>query len=315
MSWFGYALKRTGISIVLVFAASLVVFSIIRLIPGDPALIILGRFAEEGAAEELRKQLGLHLPFWEQYIQWIVGIFNGDWGRSVINDYSVRQMIMRRYPRSIQLALLGIGIGVLIAFPLGIIGGIKRNSLTDYGALFFSQFGVSIPNFWLGIILSLVFARYLGVLPASGYHPFLDDPIKNLKHAFLPALTIGIINAAIFTRYLRSEMLEELGSDYVRTARAFGHSRKTIVLRYVLKNAILPTITIIGVQFGYMVGGVVIIEKVFAYPGLGSLLLNSLFNRDYPPLQMALLVLVATFIFVNLIVDLVYGWLDPKIKY
>lgn len=315
MSWTGYALKRTGISVALIFAASIVVFSIIRLIPGDPALIILGRFAEEGAAEALRRQLGLHLPFWEQYVRWIVGIFNGDWGRSVINDYSVRRMVMMRYPRSLELAILGIGIGIAIAFPLGIIGGVKRNSATDYGALIFSQFGVSIPNFWLGILLSLVFARYLGVLPASGYHPFLDDPILNLKHAFLPALTIGIINASIFTRYLRSEMLEELGSDYVRTARAFGHPQERIVLRYVLKNAVLPTITIIGIQFGYMVGGVVIIEKVFSYPGLGSLLLNSLFNRDYPPLQMSLLVLVTTFIFVNLIVDLVYGLLDPKIKY
>ncbi|MDR9380390.1 MAG: ABC transporter permease [Natronomonas sp.] len=315
MSWTGYALKRVGVSIALLFAASIVVFSIIRLIPGDPAMIILGRFAEEGAAEALRRQLGLHLPFWEQYTQWILGIFKGDWGRSVINGYSVRQTVMMRYPRSLELAILGIGIGIAISFPLGLLGGIKRNSTTDYGALFFSQFGVSIPNFWLGILLSLLFARYLDILPASGYYPFFEDPIRNLKHAFLPALTIGIINAAIFTRYLRSEMLEELGSDYVRTARAFGHSQKTIVLRYVLKNAVLPTITIIGIQFGYMVGGVVIIEKVFSYPGLGSLLLNSLFNRDYPPLQMSLLVLVSTFIFVNLIVDLVYGLLDPKIKY
>lgn len=315
MSWTGYAIKRAFVSIGLLLAASVVIFSIVRLIPGDPVMIILGRFAEEGAAEALRRELGLHEPFWTQYFAWLQGLLTGQWGDSIKTGTPVMDLILVRFPRSLQLALLGITIGVIIAFPLGIYGAINRNSPTDYGALFFSQFGVSIPNFWLGIMLILVFARYLNVLPASGHVAFFEDPVANLKHAFLPAVTIGIINAAIFTRYIRSEMLEELGRDYVRTARAFGHSQKRIVRKYVLKNAVPPTITIIGIQFGYMVGGIVIIEQVFTYPGLGQLLLNGLFSRDYPVVQFALLALVTTFIIVNLIVDLVYGYLDPKIKY
>jgi peptide/nickel transport system permease protein len=237
------------------------------------------------------------------------------WGESIINGQPIRNLIFTRFPRSIQLAVMGISIGVLIAFPLGIYAAVNRNSMGDYTALFFSQFGVSIPNFWLGIMLILVFARYLNVLPPAGHVPFNQDPIANLRHAFLPALTIGIINGAIFTRYIRSEMLEELGKDYVRTANAYGHSQKRIIRKYVLKNALPPTVTIIGIQFGYMIGGIVIIEQVFTYPGLGELLLNSLLSRDYPVVQLSLLILVATFIFVNLIVDLIYGYLDPKIKY
>lgn len=315
MSWVSYAIKRVFVSLFLLLAASLVIFSIVRLIPGDPALIILGQFAEAGAAETIREELGLNEPFFTQYFIWLEGLLTGNWGESIMTGTPIADLILIRFPRSLQLAFIGIAIGIIIAFPLGIYAAVNRNSNADYGALFFSQFGVSIPNFWLGIMFILIFARYLNVLPASGHVAFTQDPIANLRHAFLPALTIGIINAAIFTRYIRSEMLEELGKDYVRTTRAFGHSRKRIIRKYVLKNAAPPMVTIIGIQFGYMVGGIVIIEEVFTYPGLGQLLLNSLFSRDYPVVQLALLTLVATFIFVNLIVDLVYSYLDPKIKY
>lgn len=315
MSLVGYTVKRVVVSLLLLLAASLVIFSVVRLIPGDPAQIILGQFAEAGAAEAIREDLGLNEPFLIQYLDWLKGLVNGNWGESIINGTPIVDLITTRFPRSLQLAIMGITIGILIALPLGIYAASHRNSKGDYGSILFSQFGVSIPNFWLGIMFILIFARYLNVLPASGHVPFTEDPVANLKHAFLPALTIGIINAAIFTRYIRSEMLEELGKDYVRTARAFGHSRKRIIRKYVFKNAAPPTVTIIGIQFGYMVGGIVIIEQVFTYPGLGQLLLNALFSRDYPVVQLALLTLVATFILVNLIVDLVYGYLDPKIKY
>lgn len=310
-----YTIKRIFVSLFLLLAASMVIFSTVRLIPGDPAQIILGQFAEAGSAEALRAQLGLDEPFHTQYVDWLIGLLTGNWGESIMTGTPIMDLVAVRLPRSLQLAFMGIAIGVIIAFPLGIYAAANRNSKADYGALFFSQFGVSIPSFWLGIMFILIFARYLGILPASGHVAFNEDPIANLRHAFLPALTIGIINAAIFTRYIRSEMLEEIQKDYVRTARAFGHSRKQIIRKYVLKNAAPPAVTIIGVQFGYMVGGIVIIEEVFSYPGLGQLLLNSLFSRDYPVIQIALLTLVATFIFVNLIVDLIYGYLDPKIKY
>lgn len=315
MSWAGYALKRTGVSLLLLLGASVVIFSIVRLIPGDPALIILGHFAEEGAAEALRAELGLDEPFWTQYFSWLQGLLMLNWGNSIMTGTPIMDLIATRFPRSLQLAIMGIAIGMIIAFPFGIYAAMNRNSKSDYAVLFFSQFGVSIPSFFLGILFILLFARYIGVLPASGHVAFTEDPVGNLRHAFLPALTIGIINAAIFTRYIRSEMLEELGQDYVRTATAFGHPKKRVIRKYVLKNALPPTVTIIGIQFGYMVGGIVIIEEVFTYPGLGQLLLNSLFSRDYPVIQLALLVFVATFVFVNLIVDLIYGYLDPKIKY
>ena len=315
MSWTSYAIKRVMVSIGLLVAASIVIFSIVRLIPGDPVLIILGRFAEAGAAEALRAELGLDQPFYIQYFVWVEGLLTGDWGRSIITGTSVMSYMLIRFPRSLQLAIMGILIGIIIAYPLGIYAATHRNSKADYIALFFSQFGVSIPSFWLGIMFILLFARYLGVLPASGHVPLTEDPVANLRHAFLPALTIGIINAAIFTRYIRSEMLEHLNRDYVRTAWAFGHPRNRVIRKYVLKNALPASITIIGIQFGYMIGGIVIIEEVFTYPGLGMLLLNGLFERDYPVVQVALLVFVATFVFANLIVDLIYGYLDPKIKY
>lgn len=315
MSLVGYAAKRSLTSIFLLLAASVLIFAIVRFVPGDPAEIILGQFAEAGSAEAIRSDLGLDEPFLTQYLDWLQGILTGNWGESIITGASIAELVRTRFPRSIQLAVMGILIGIIIAIPLGIYSAANRNSRADYGALFFSQFGVSIPNFWLGIMLILVFARYLNVLPASGHVPLTEDPIANLRHAFLPALTIGVVNAAIFTRYIRSEMLEELGKEYVRTARAFGHSRKRIIRKYVFKNAALPVVTIIGIQFGYMVGGIVIIEEVFSYPGLGQLLLNSLLTRDYPLAQASLLALVAVFVFTNLVVDLIYGYLDPKIRY
>ena len=315
MSWASYAAKRLLVSTGLLAAASVVIFSIVRLIPGDPVEIMLGQFGDDAAADTLRAELGLDRPFYEQYFVWVTDVLTGDWGTSIHTGGSVRDLIFLRFPRSLQLAVMGIAIGLLVALPLGMYAAMNRNSRGDYASLFFSQFGVSIPSFWLGIMFILVFARYLGVLPASGHVPLTEDPIGNLRHALLPAVTIGIINAAIFTRYIRSEMLEELGKDYVRTAHAFGHPNRWVVRTYVLKNAAPPVLTIVGIQFGYMLGGIVILEEVFTYPGLGQTLLNGLLTRDYPVIQMALLIFVAAFIIVNLIVDLVYAYFDPKIKY
>lgn len=315
MSWVSYAAKRTVVSVGVLLGASVLIFSIVRLVPGDAAQIILGQFAEEGALEALRERLGLNVPVWKQYFIWLGDVLTMDWGNSLINDQSVESLLLQRYPRSLQLALFGMVIAVILAFPLGIFGAVNRNSPIDYAALFFSQIGIAIPSFIIGIFLILLFADYFSILPPSGYVPFTEDPVGNLQHAFLPALSLGVINAAVFTRYLRSEMLEELGKDYVQTARAFGHPPRRVVLKYVLRNAFLPTLTVIGIQFGYMIGGLVIIEEVFAYPGVGRLVLSSILERDYPVVQVGMLALTATFILVNLIVDLLYGFLDPKIRY
>jgi peptide/nickel transport system permease protein len=315
MSWASYAAKRVAVSTLVLLGASVLVFSIVRLVPGDPAQILLGQFAQAGSLEALRAKLGLDVPVWQQYFIWLADVLQLNWGESLINGKPVFEMLMVRFPRSLQLAVFALVIAIVISFPLGIVGAVNRNSLTDYVALFFSQVGVSMPSFWLGIIFILVFAKELNVLPPSGYHPMSEGIVENLKHAFMPALALGIINASVFTRYLRSEMLEELNSDYVQTAQAFGHPQRRVVWKYVLRNAMIPTLTVIGIQFGYMLGGIVIIEKVFSYPGVGQLILDGLFNRDYPVIQLGLLVLATAFIVTNLIVDLLYGTLDPKIRY
>lgn len=315
MSWLGYAAKRTAVSALVLLGASVLIFAIVRLVPGDPALIILGQFAQEGSLEALRAQLGLDVPVWKQYFIWITDILRFDWGNSLINGKPVLEMIAIRFPRSLELAVASLVFALVIAFPLGILGSINRNSPIDYLALFFSQVGVSMPSFWLGILFILLFGKYLNVLPPSGYVSPAESIVGNLKHLIMPALALGIINASVFTRYIRSEMLEELNSDYVKTARAYGHPSRRVIWKYVLRNAMIPTLTVIGIQFGYLIGGIVIIEQVFAYPGIGQLILDGLLNRDYPVIQLGLLVMATTFIVANLVVDLLYGLLDPKIRY
>jgi len=213
------------------------------------------------------------------------------------------------------LAFFSISIAVLIAIPFGVISAINKNSKKDYAALLFSQFGISLPNFVLGIFLIVIFSAQFSVLPSSGYVSPFESPTQFLLHIAMPAVTMGIINGAIITRFVRSEMLEQLNNDYVKTAKAFGHKQKKIIRKYTLKNALIPTVTVIGIQFGGLIGGLVVIEQVFSYPGMGLLILDALFARDYPVLQVGLLVIAATFILVNLLVDLVYGLLDPKVKY
>lgn len=315
MGLLDYTIKRFVLSVFLLLGASVVVFSIVRLVPGDPAQILAGSFATQESLEGMRRSLGLHRPAYEQYLIWIGDVVRGDWGRSLINRRPVEGMIYTRYPRSLLLALFGMAIALVIAFPLGIVGGVKRNSLADYGALFFSQLGISLPSFWLGTLLILLFAKYLNLLPPSGYVPLSESVTGYLAHTIMPALSMGVINAAIITRYLRSEILEIMGEDYVRTAKAFGHPTHRIVRKYVLRNALIPTVTIVGIQTGYMIGGIVIIEKVFAYPGVGDLLITGLLNHDYPVIQLTLLVLAGTFIVINFLVDLTYGWLNPRIRH
>ncbi|WP_165874913.1 ABC transporter permease [Natrarchaeobius oligotrophus] len=315
MSWTQYAIKRTLSSVFVLFGASVVIFSIVRLIPGDPAQVLLGDTAREQQLEVVRRELGLHRPVWEQYFIWLSDVLTLDLGRSYMNNQLITELLAIRYPRSLQLAVLTMILATAIGVPLAIWGASNRNTSKDYVALFFSQFGVSIPSFFLGVVLILLFANLIPIFPPSGYHSFFDHPLANFVHLVLPVVTLTVINAAIITRYLRSEMLENLNSEYVQTARAYGHSERRIVLKYVAKNALIPTITVIGIQFGGIIGGVVIIEEVFSYPGIGLLLLDSILRRDYPVIQMSLLAIAATFIVVNLIVDLVYGYLDPRIRH
>ncbi|RQG94844.1 ABC transporter permease [Natrarchaeobius chitinivorans] len=315
MSILSYAAKRLFVSIWVLFGASILIFGIVHLVPGDPARVTLGRFADREAVEGVRQEMGLNDPLYVQYSDWLVGTLTGDWGNSLISNQPVLTLIVERFPKSIELALFALAIAVVISLPLGIMGALNRSTKTDQATLFFSQIGIAIPNFWLGIMLALIFGRYLGVLPASGSVAFTEDPVQNIRHLILPGVSLGILAAAVLTRYMRSEMIDQLNKDYVTTARAFGHPKKRIVWKYTLKNALIPYVTMLGMQFGFLIGGVVVIETVFAYGGVGQLILNGLLNRDYPIVQMSLLILAGTFILVNLVVDIVYGYLNPRISY
>jgi len=315
MGWAEYSLNRLLSAVFVLFVASIAIFSILRLIPGDPAALILGVNANPTAIQQTRARLGLNLPIWEQYIRWLGGILTLNMGDSMNTGQSIYGVIQTRYPRSLILALGALLIALLIAVPLGILSSTNRNSIVDYAAVVFSQTGISTPQFVLGILFILVFAGQLNLLPSSGFVSPLESPRQFLEHIALPALTLGIINGAILTRFIRSEMLEELNKEYVRTAKAYGHPERRITRKYVLKNALIPTLTVVGLQFAKLIGGLVIIEEVFSYPGMGILILDALFVRDYPVLQAGLLIVAATFIFVNLIIDVIYGFLNPKIRY
>lgn len=315
MSYATYTLNRILSSIFVLFLASIVIFSILRLIPGDPAVTMLGEDASQAAINAVRERLGLHLPIYQQYLLWISDILTLNMGESIMTGRPIQDLLFVRFPRSFALAVFSIAIALIIALPMGLTAAINRNTSRDYGALLFTQVGISFPNFVFGIFLILIFGGILAIFPTSGYvSPFESVP-GFLSHVFLPSLTMGVINAAIITRFVRSEMLEQLNSDYVRTARAYGHPKKRIIRKYTLKNALIPTLTVVGIQFGGLLGGLVVIEQVFSYPGMGLLILDSLYARDYPLLQIGLLVIAGTFIAVNLVVDLIYGYLNPKIKY
>lgn len=315
MGWVEYSLNRLLSAVFVLFVASIAIFSILRLIPGDPAALILGVNANPEAIQQTRVRLGLDLPIWEQYLRWLGGILTLNMGNSMNTGQSIFELVQVSYPRSLILALSALLIAVLISVPLGILSSTNRNSIVDYLAVVFSQTGISTPQFVLGILFILIFAGQLNVLPSSGFVSPLESPVGFLEHIALPALTLGIINGAILTRFIRSEMLEELNKDYVRTAKAYGHTKSRITRKYVLKNALIPTLTVVGLQFAKLIGGLVIIEEVFSYPGMGILILDALFVRDYPVLQAGLLIVAATFIFVNLIIDVIYGFLNPKIRY
>lgn len=315
MGWVEYSANRLLSAVFVLFVASIAIFSILRLIPGDPAALILGANANPEAIQQTRARLNLDLPIWEQYIRWLGGILTLSMGNSMNTGQPIFEIVQERYPRSLILATCSLLVAIAISVPLGIVSSTNRNSIIDYVAVLFSQTGISMPQFVLGIVFILLFAGQLDLLPASGFVSPLKSPVQFLEHITLPALTLGIINGAILTRFIRSEMLEELNKDYVRTAKAYGHPTSRITRRYVLKNALIPTLTVVGLQFAKLIGGLVIIEEVFSYPGMGIMILDALFVRDYPVLQAGLLIIAATFIVVNLIIDIVYGFLNPKIRY
>ncbi|MCA9904140.1 MAG: ABC transporter permease [Anaerolineae bacterium] len=310
-----YVLQRLLLAAVVVLGVTFVVFIIIQLIPGDPARVSLGMQATDELVEARRERMGLNRPLLEQYGSWLVNAAQGDFGDSLITGQPVAEQIARRLPATLQLAGLAIVIGMLIAFPLGILSAMRPNSTLDVVASIISQLGVAVPDFWMGILLVLLFSSTLGWLPPSGYTPIQNDFSGWLAHMILPATTAGLISASIQTRFIRSAMLEVLGQNYIKTAHAKGLSERVVISRHALRNALITIVTVVGLQITALLSAVVVIEIVFNLPGLGRLALDAVLDRDYTLLQGAVFVMAFMVSLVNLTVDFTYFLLDPRIEF
>jgi len=301
-----YVAGRLVALIPVLFGVSLVAFSILKFVPGDPAREVAGLDASPEDVEMIRNDLGLDRPVYIQYLRFVGNAMRGEFGRSIKSQRPVLNELTARLPNTIALAVAAMAFAVLVGASLGITAATRRHSLWDNATMAIATMGISVPIFWLGLMLMLVFAVQLRWLPSTG----TGGP----QHLVLPAVTLGFASAAIIARQVRSAMLEVLQQDYVRTARAKGLRERTVVLRHGLKNALIPAVTIVGLQFGYLLAGAVVTETVFAWPGLGRLLVDSIKFRDFPVVQSTILWLALIFSLVNLAVDLAYGYLDPRIK-
>ncbi len=293
-------------ALVVVLGVSVLVFLLIHLVPGDPVEVMLGEGSQAADREALRQALGLDRPWSVQLVQYLEGLLRLDLGISLYSRRPIADILLERLPATLELAAAGLLVAVLIALPLGIVAALRRGTAWDAGAMGFAMLGVSIPNFWMGPLLILVFSLWLGWLPVSGR----EGPASLV----LPALTLGTAMAAILSRMIRATLLEVLGEDYVRTARAKGLSWSRVVWRHAMPNALLPIITLLGLQLGALLTGAVITEIVFSWPGIGQLVIESIHRRDYPVVQACVLLISLTYVAVNTLTDLCYAWLDPRIS-
>jgi peptide/nickel transport system permease protein len=291
-----------------------VVFALVHLVPGDPVRIALGTRYTPQAYEALRSASGLDRPIIVQFFSYLGNAFTGDLGVSFRNGDPVTVTLLDRLPATLSLGLVGVVIALVIAVPAGIYSALREGRVSDTVVRITSQFGVSVPDFWLGILLIALFATTLGWLPTSGYRPLFDDPAGWLRHIVLPGLTVGLVAAAIMTRYIRSAVLEVASAGYVRTARSKGLPPRVVTFRHTVRNAMIPILTITGIQLATILGGVIVVEVVFAWPGLGRLVFNAVAARDYPVIQGAVLLIAALFLLINLIVDALYAVADPRIR-
>ena len=299
--------RRLVLTIPVLLGVATLVFSLIHLIPGDPAQAMLGEAAPQADVEELRHRLGLDRPLLDQYGIFLQGLVKGDLGTSLRTGQPVTDQIVERMPATIELAAAAMIVAIAFAMPLGMIAAVRRGTAVDHAAMTVSLAGVSVPNFWLGPLLAIIFAVELGWLPVSGRGTW--------AHLVLPAISLGAALAAILARMTRATMLEELREQYVQAARARGVSRLRAVLRHAFRNSLIPVVTLLGLQFGAVLTGAVITETIFAWPGIGRLLIQSIGFRDYPLVQGCILLIALTYVGVNLVTDMLYGVLDPRIRY
>ncbi len=293
---------------------SLVIFILLQLIPGDPISIYIVPGMTETQIEALRHEIGLDRPLWVQYSIWLGNVLQGDFGISTRSKRPVLFLIGQHLPATLELTVASLLIASVVGIFSGVVSALKRYTITDYVFTSLALFGISMPNFWFGILLIMLFSLYLGWLPASGYAPWSDGLLKHLSHLILPAITLGLFNAGALMRFTRSSMLKVISQDYIRTARAKGLMENVVIYRHALKNGLIPTLTFLGLQFGFLMAGAVIIEQVFAWPGIGRLTLTAILVRDYPLVMGIVLVIATIFVLSNLVVDVLYTWLDPRIR-
>lgn len=314
-----YIVKRVLTAIPTLLVISFMIFSLLYITPGDPVLLMLGSGDTQSVSEEqylaVQKELGLDKPFFERYIDFLTGALRGDLGTSYITGEDVFDTVMMRMPATLILTAAAVLVGILVAVPLGILAAVKHNSIWDSIATFLATIGVSLPKFWFGLVLIIYFSLRLKIFPSQGIAYIDRDGVGAFfSHLFLPAVSLGLGLAATQTRMLRSSMLEVLNQDYVRFAQSKGFKDKTVILRHAFKNAMIPVVTVLGSEIGSLLGGAVVTETIFSWPGVGRLAMNSISRRDYPMIQGNTLILCAIFLLINLLVDIIYAWLNPKIR-
>ena len=310
-----FALRRLLSAIPVLLLVTLISASIMQLVPGDPALIIAGSNASDAEVQQVRQALGLDRSFGVRLLEWYGGLLRGDLGQSLLLNRSVTAAILERMPVTLALAGFALVLTVLIGVPAGVVAALKANTVVDQVVLVVALIGVSVPNFWLSLMLIVAFGVWLDVLPAGGYTPFADDPVGWVRSLILPGISLALLQIGLLARITRATMLEVLRQDYVRTARAKGLPMRMVVGQHALRNVMVPVVTVIGLSFGLLLSGSVVIETVYSIPGMGRLLATAIFSRDYPVIQGGLLVMATMLVLLNLVVDLLYALIDPRVKH
>ncbi|WP_174614591.1 nickel ABC transporter permease [Virgibacillus ihumii] len=309
-----FLLRRLSLMVIVLFLVSIIVFSLVNILPGDPAMLMLGVEATPESLEALREEMGLNDPLYVRYFDWVAGVLQGDLGYSIQDNSPVMEILLNKIPVTLELTAFAFIIALVIALPIGIISAIRKGTALDYTTTTFALTGVSVPSFWLGILLIYVFAIMLGWFPPSGYVPLSENFWRSLMLMLLPAITLGTRMAAELMRMVRSSLLEVMESDYIRTGYSKGLMEKSVVFGHALKNALIPVITVSGLQLTTLFGGTVIVETIFAVPGLGRLILDSILTRDYPVVQGVVLFMAFSVVIINFLIDILYSILDPRIK-
>lgn len=311
-----YLVRRLLVSVITLVVVSLVIFGIVHFTPGDPARIMAGDMASSADVERIRQQLGLDRPLPLQYVTWLGQLLQGDLGRSLFLQRPVAQAIWERAEPTFLLTVFALGLAVLIGVPAGVVAAVRRGSVADQSLAVVALLGVCIPNFWLGMMLILLFSVGLGLLPSGGYVTVAEgNSLNSLRYLVLPVLTLGFSESALISRITRAAMLDTLGLDYVRSARSKGLSEAVVVGKHAFRNALIPVLTVVGLALGVLLGGAVVTETVFTIPGVGRLAVSSIARRDYPVIQGVVLVIAVIYVLVNLLIDLLYTLADPRIRY